>query len=189
MMSKARQDMNKRTKVFSLSIIRLISELPRDVIAGHISRQLLRAATSVGANYRAAGRGRSDAELFSKLCIVEEECDECIFWLELLGESGIRNQRELHEFIAEADSILRMVVSSKKTLRARLSSGTAVVREIETTYEIDFSDDLPSDLQPPEPTLDPRPSTLDPRPSTLNPHAPESTLDPRPSTLESANPQ
>jgi four helix bundle protein len=78
----------------------------------------LRSATSVGANYRAAQRARSKAEFRSKLGIVEEECDESSYWLELLCESGIIKQELLENLILEANEITAMVVASIQRARS-----------------------------------------------------------------------
>jgi len=78
-----------RTKKFAMPVIRLFQHLPRSTEAQVLGEQLLRAATSAGANYRAAGRARSKAEFVAKIGIVVEEADETIFWLECPMESGI----------------------------------------------------------------------------------------------------
>jgi len=83
------QLLRERTKAAALRIIALYQNLPRTGEADVIGKQLLRAATSVAANYRAACRGRSAAEWYAKLCICVEEADESLFWLELLGDAGI----------------------------------------------------------------------------------------------------
>jgi four helix bundle protein len=87
------EDLKKRTKAFALRILRLASALP-DTIEGRVIKgQLVRAGTSVGANYRAACRGRSGAEFVAKLGVVEEESDEGAFWLELIIEGKFLTQR------------------------------------------------------------------------------------------------
>ena len=110
----------ERTKQFALRVIRLVEALPRGRTADVIGKQLLRAGTSVGANYRAACRARSGADMVAKLSIVEEEADECIFWLELLADSDLVPVARLHDLHREADEILSMTVASIKTLRARI---------------------------------------------------------------------
>jgi len=80
---------------------------------------LLRAATSVGANYRAACRARSKAEFIAKLGIVEEESDECSYWLELLVEAGLMKQERVADLVKEADEITAIVVSSIQTARGK----------------------------------------------------------------------
>jgi four helix bundle protein len=102
-----------------LRVIELVEGLPKNLTADVISRQLLRSATSIGANYRAACRGKSTADVMAKLAIVEEETDEAIYWLELLIESGVVAPAQVTEWIKEANEILAMTVASIKTLRAR----------------------------------------------------------------------
>jgi four helix bundle protein len=75
-------DLKKRTKQFALRILKLAAALPNTVEGKVIRGQLVRAGTSVGANYRAACRGRSRAEFIAKIGTVEEESDESAFWLE-----------------------------------------------------------------------------------------------------------
>ena len=112
-------DMKRRTQQFALSVIRLVQSLPTDKVAQRLGDQLLRAATSVGANYRAACRSRSRAEFVAKLGIVEEEGDESIYWMELLVEAGLIKEKRIANLKAEADEILSMVIASIKTARAR----------------------------------------------------------------------
>jgi four helix bundle protein len=108
-----------RTRKIALDIIGLIESLPRSRTADVIGRQLLRSGTSIGANYRAACRGKSTADVISKLGIVEEEGDETIYWLELLVESGIVSRAKVEELLKETDEIIAMTVASIKTLRER----------------------------------------------------------------------
>jgi four helix bundle protein len=108
-----------RTLRAALRIIRLVEVLPRTRTADVIGRQVLRSRTSVGANYRAACRAVSTADMISKLGDVEEESDETLYWLELLAKSGTVPAQRLAELSAELDEILRMVVASIRTLRVR----------------------------------------------------------------------
>jgi four helix bundle protein len=87
--SMGEHEFKARTKKLALDIIELVQALPNSRTADVLGRQLLRSATSVGANYRAACRGRSTADVISKLSIVEEEADESAYWLELLIEAKI----------------------------------------------------------------------------------------------------
>lgn len=82
-----------------------------------IGRQLLRAGTSVGANYRAAVRGRSRADFISRMGIVEEECDEALYWLDVLVELGSISPKRVQQLRAEANEIIAIRVSSIKTAR------------------------------------------------------------------------
>jgi four helix bundle protein len=112
------EDFKVRTKTFALRIIRLVESLAPSKVSGVIGRQLLRSGTSVGANYRAACRARSGAEFISKLGVVEEECDESIYWMELLIESWQMKPSRLTDLMKEAGELLAMVVASTKTARS-----------------------------------------------------------------------
>ena len=115
------QEFKNRTKGLALRVIRLVSALPKNHASEIIGKQLLRSATSVGANYRAACRGKSPADMINKLAIVEEEADETLYWMELLIESGIISEVKLSSLMSEANEIVAMTVASIKTLRANQS--------------------------------------------------------------------
>jgi four helix bundle protein len=83
------EELKIRTKQFALRVIRLVEALPNTRISNTIGNQLLRSGTSVGANYRAACRGRSRPDFVSKVGIAIEEADESLYWMEMLIESGI----------------------------------------------------------------------------------------------------
>lgn len=82
-----------------------------------IGKQLLRAGTSVGANYRAAVRGRSRGDFVSRMGIVEEECDESLHWIDVLVELNLVSQKRVEELRKEANEIIAITVSSIKTAR------------------------------------------------------------------------
>jgi four helix bundle protein len=105
--------------MFALRILRLADCLPKSAAGRHIGGQLLRAGTSVGANYRAACRARSPAEFCAKMGIVEEEADESIYWMELLIDGHLVQERLLSSLLQEANEILAMVVASITTARRR----------------------------------------------------------------------
>jgi four helix bundle protein len=113
------QAFKDRTKRFGLAVIRLVEALLTNRTADVIGRQLLRCGISVGANYRAACRGRSISDVIVKLGVVEEEADESIYWLELLVDSQIARPEEVSSLKKEADELVAMTVASIKTLRAR----------------------------------------------------------------------
>ena len=112
--AEGEKDLRKRTKKFSLDIIKLVASLPRSREADIIGRQALRSGTSVGANYREATRARSKREFISKIGIVEQEADETLYWLELLDESGLMNGRLLENLIKEADELVAIFVTIGK---------------------------------------------------------------------------
>jgi four helix bundle protein len=84
-----------RTKKIGLEVIRLVDEPPVKISAGLISKQIIRCSTSIGANYRAACRAKSEADFLYKLRIVEEEADETNYWLEILEESGLIDSKRI----------------------------------------------------------------------------------------------
>jgi four helix bundle protein len=113
------EQLRDRTKRFANRIIRLFQALPSKPEAQVIGRQLLRAGTSVGANYRAACRARSRPDFISKLGIVVEEADETIYWLELLAENGIMPKRRLEGLLKEAHELTAIFTAARETSRAK----------------------------------------------------------------------
>ncbi len=112
-------ELKKRTKQFALAVIRLVESLPPVKTSDVLGKQLLRSATSVGANYRAACRARSKADFVSKIAVVEEEADESLYWLELLDESGLVKRAELSPFLKEADELTAIFTSAAKTAKSK----------------------------------------------------------------------
>ncbi len=112
-----REEMKNRTKVYANRIVKVCSSLPGGWIAQTLGKQLLRSGTSVGANYRAVCRAKSSSDFINKLRIVEEECDESLFWMELLVDNNLVKASRLGDLMKEADEILSIVVSSAKTAR------------------------------------------------------------------------
>ena len=112
-----REEMKNRTKGFANRVVKLCSALPANWVAQTPGKQLLRCGTSVGANYRAVCRAKSTSDFINKLRIVEEECDESLFWMELLVDNDLVKPSRLQDLINEADQILAIVVASAKTAR------------------------------------------------------------------------
>ena len=112
-------DFKQRTKAFAIGVIRLVEALPKSTVGHVIGRQLLRCGTSVGANYRSVCRAKSRADFIAKMKIVEEECDEALYWMDLLIESGQVEVTRLVDLISEANEILSLVVASLKTACSR----------------------------------------------------------------------
>lgn len=106
-----------RTKKQAIEIIKYCNTLPKSDEAYIVKKQVIRSATSVAANYRAACRARSENEFFSKLSIVVEEADETVFWLELIRESEIDNSTKSSELLKESSEVLKIVSKSRKTLK------------------------------------------------------------------------
>ena len=110
-------DLKRRTKKFGLDIIRLVESLPKDRTCNLLGGQLMRAGTSVGANYRAACRAKSPADFVSKLGTVEEEADESGFWLEMLVDAEKLETAVAAPLIQEAGELTAIAVSSINTAR------------------------------------------------------------------------
>ena len=119
---KFQESFKIRTKAIGLETIRLVELLPQKPAAWILSKQLLRSATSIGANYRAACRAKSTADFINKLKIVEEETDETIYWLEVLNESEIISSEKTDKLYAETKEVLAIVVKSLKTTRDRINA-------------------------------------------------------------------
>ena len=117
-------ELRDRTKKFALRAIRLVDALPGKRVADVIGKQLLRSATSVGANYRAARRARSTAEFQAKLGIVEEEIDESAYWLELIAESGLLKRSRIADLLKEANELTAIIVASIKTSKVNLKTSS-----------------------------------------------------------------
>ena len=111
------EEFKARTMKFGLSVINLVESLPRTIIADVLGKQLLRAAVSVGANYRAACRAKSSADFIYKMAIVEEEADETAYWLELIEKKALAKATALKSLRQEADELTAMVVASIRTAK------------------------------------------------------------------------
>ncbi len=110
-------ELKNRTKKFALRIIKLSEALPNTRAANVIVNQMLRSATSIGANYRAACRARSKADFISKIIVVEEEADETLYWLEIIMESELMQYDRLKHLMKEADELVAIFTSSGKTTK------------------------------------------------------------------------
>jgi four helix bundle protein len=108
-------ELKARTKQFALRVMTLVEVLPNSVRGRVIANQIMRSATSVGANYRAACRARSRAEFIAKIGVVEEEADETAFWLELNIESKIRRAKQIASLLNEANELVAITAASRKS--------------------------------------------------------------------------
>ena len=115
-------DLKKRTKQFALRILKLVAALPNNVQGRAIGGQLVRAGTAVGANYRAACRGRSKAEFVAKLGIVEEEADECAYWMELIVEGDLLKLPLVESLLKEANELARIMAKSRISASAGIKT-------------------------------------------------------------------
>jgi four helix bundle protein len=114
-----KDELQERILQFILRIIRLSQQLPQSAEAYVIKKQLIRAATSVGANHRAMRRARSGNEYFAKLSIVVEEADETLFWLELLIAAEIVPFSKLCLLLQESKELLAIFASTRKKHRSK----------------------------------------------------------------------
>src|SRR5690348_9660659 len=107
------QQLKQRTKAFALRILKLVAALPKTIEGRAIANQLVRSGTAVGANYRAACRGRSKAEFISKLGTVEEEADECAYWMELIVDAGLLNAKRVTALFQGANELTAIMAASR----------------------------------------------------------------------------
>ena len=111
------EKLKQRTKLFG--IIKMYRTLPKTTEAQIISRQLLRSSTSLTANYRAACRARSKAEITAKMCIVVEETDETVFWIERLVETNIIPLKSIKGLNAEINELLAIFSTARRTTKGK----------------------------------------------------------------------
>ena len=110
-------ELKKRTLKFSAAVARFCAPLHSDFVLRNYANQLIRASSSVGANYRAACRAKSANDFINKLKIVEEECDECMFFMELINEIEPNRKQETEPLLSEANELLSIFVASIGTAR------------------------------------------------------------------------
>jgi len=108
-------DLKAQTKQFALRVMKMVDALPRTIQGRAIAKQIIRSATSVAANYRAACRARSRAEFIAKIGIVEEEAVESYFWLELIIDSGLLNEDRIRPLLSEAGELVAIMAASSKS--------------------------------------------------------------------------
>ena len=116
------EELKTRTKQFGLRCIKVVESLPNTRTSDVLGRQLLRSATSVGANYRSACRAQSKPTFISKITIAIEEADESQFWLEMIVESDLMSQRKLAALTKESDELVAILTASSKTAKRNLRS-------------------------------------------------------------------
>ena len=108
-------ELEKRTKEFSLILIRFLESLPKNCLGEALGRQLLKSGTSIGANYREANRAESKADFIHKLAIAEKEASETVYWLELMTEAGIGDRKDVAKLLQEAREILAIFTAAGRT--------------------------------------------------------------------------
>ena len=119
-------ELKKRTKKFALDAIKLCDTLPHTRAGNVIASQLMRSATSVGANYRAVCRARSKRDFVSKLGITLEETDESIYWMEILIESGMKTEQHVSALMKEGDELAAIFNASLHTARGQINQKSKI---------------------------------------------------------------
>ena len=107
--------LQSRTKNFALRVFKMVEKLPKSKGVEVIIYQLIKASTSVAANYRAACRAKSRADFINKLKIVEEESDESLFWLEFIADLNLMDFKLLENLLKEANELVAIFTASVKT--------------------------------------------------------------------------
>ncbi|NCT94109.1 MAG: four helix bundle protein [Chitinophagaceae bacterium] len=115
-----RRDLQQRTKRFNIDIITFCGSLPRTAAGFEIAKQLIRSAGSVGANYRATTRSKSEADFAHKLKIVLEEIDESHYWLEIIKESHLSSDKNMDRLLQEADELTAIFTAANKTMDQKI---------------------------------------------------------------------
>lgn len=116
------KDLKSRTKKFTLNILDIVDEIPYNASSKVIIYQISKSGTSVGANYRASCRARSDNEFLSKMNIVLEEADETLFWLEIIQERNLLKNDKIKSAILEANELVSIFVTIIKNTRKRIEN-------------------------------------------------------------------
>jgi four helix bundle protein len=112
------EELKERTRSFALRVVKLATALPRNRASDVFARQMIRSASSVGANYRAACRSRSRAEFVAKIGLVEEEADETAFWIGMARDSDLVKAERVSDLLTKAEEIVSIIVASRKTARS-----------------------------------------------------------------------
>jgi four helix bundle protein len=119
-------EMQQRTFDFSVRVVRLVRALPKTVEGRAVGAQLVRAGTSVGANYRASCKARSKAEFVAKIGVVEEEVDESAYWMELIIATNMLKPALVEVLLNEARELRRMTGKSRVTAASRLNASRRI---------------------------------------------------------------
>jgi len=113
-------DLSERLIDFAVRVIRLCESLPNTYLGNHISKQLIRSCTSIGANYEEARGAESDADFLHKINITLKEARESFYWLKVIQRSNLIQTNLLSEIIMEDNEICSIFVSSVRTLKKKI---------------------------------------------------------------------
>ncbi|NNC94383.1 MAG: four helix bundle protein [Chitinophagales bacterium] len=114
-------DLKDRTKYFAIRVLKEVGAIRKTYESVIVVKQMIRSVTSVASNYRAACNARSDKEFFAKLCIVVEEADESLFWLEIIEAMGWLPNQVIDELMNESHQLVKIFNSSKYTIKQKLN--------------------------------------------------------------------
>jgi four helix bundle protein len=117
-----RKELQQRAKKFHVDVIKLCSDFPKNAAGFETAKQLIRSAGSVGANYRATVRAKSNADFIYKIQIVLEEADESHYWLEVVKEAEIEHGIEVDRLIDEANQLTAIFAATRKTIKTNANS-------------------------------------------------------------------
>ena len=121
-------ELKRRTKQFALRVMKLVGALPENSVGRPIGNQLIRSGTAIGANDRAACRGRSKAEFVAKLGVVVEEADESAYWLELIIEGELLKKSRVESLLHEANELTAIMVASRKTSMSAIENQKSKIK-------------------------------------------------------------
>ena len=110
-------ELKKRTQKYAVDVIKFIETLPNGRSLNVLCNQLLRSSSSVGANYRSACRGKSSADFINKIVIVEEEADECVYWLELMEQADLVSPDKIFALKKEGNELTAIFTAIGKTAK------------------------------------------------------------------------
>jgi four helix bundle protein len=125
-----KEELEERTKVFALNVIKFVSNLPKNRVTDVLGYQLLKAGTSIGANYREANRAVSRADFINKIGTVEKEGSECQYWLELCEMAEIGSPEERRELLKESGELLAIFTKIGKTTKDKLAKTASRNRKL-----------------------------------------------------------
>lgn len=123
--SEQHENLRQRTKEFGMRVIRMWKSLPNTTLSEVLGKQLLRCATSVAANYRAACLAKSEPDFFNKIKICQEEADESCLWIEYIIEAGILPENKLRNLLDEAQQLTAIMTASAITIKKRIQQQKA----------------------------------------------------------------
>lgn len=123
--SEQHENLRQRTKEFGMRVIRMWKSLPNTTLSEVLGKQLLRCATSVAANYRAACLAKSEPDFFNKIKICQEEADESCLWIEYIIEAGILPESKLRNLLDEAQQLTAIMTASAITIKKRIQQEKA----------------------------------------------------------------